>query len=188
MSTHHNIIITGFKPFSRFDINSSWESAKAAKRKRNDIHIQELTVDHLSAHHEVMELLSKNHCDILILSGLADYDMIKLETRASKPQELSLIEGPPELNGHWHWKENLTVLNRLGIPASASDNAGAYVCETSYWSALNFRRLNGYPNYVAFFHVPVLSPVWNEEFISDALILSAELHNALLNQSKIIRG
>jgi pyrrolidone-carboxylate peptidase len=42
-------------------------------------------------------------------------------------------------------------------PARLSDDAGRYVCDTAYWSALT---LAPRPRAVAFLHVPPLGPDW----------------------------
>ena len=94
--------------------------------------------------------------------------------RARKPIELSDTPGPDMLHGVWPWEENLHGLRRLGIQAEFSNDAGAYVCECAYWSALNFRRLYGYPLCVSFFHVPVINEQWNEGLLSDAVLLSLD--------------
>ena len=175
METALKYIVTGFKPFAGHPINASWEAVKLVKTKRNGAHIQEMTVDHLSAHAEINLLLENTPCDILLLSGVSPYHVIKMELQATKPIELSHISGPSLLRGNWPWKENLSALNESGIPAETSQDAGKYVCESIYWSALNFRRINGYPQYVSFLHVPVLSPQWDENKIAGAMVLSLDL-------------
>lgn len=164
-----NILVTGFQPFGRYAINSSWESVKVLSTMRSDLKTSELTVDQLTAHVEITSLLYEQHYDILLLSGLADYDEIHLETLANKPPELAEIAGPALLEGHWPWQDSLALLHAKNIPVLLSADAGKYVCESVYWSALNFRLMNGYPKYVGFFHVPVLSNKWTTNKIAHAL-------------------
>src|SRR5882757_5836128 len=139
------IIVTGFQPFSVFPINSSWESAKVLYQQQNHISIKELHVNHVIAHNEIYSLLKSSKCDILLLSGLADYDFISLETRAFKPIELQFIDGPQVIKAVWPWEKAIHSMLSLNIPAITSQDAGKYVCESVFWSALNFRRINGYP-------------------------------------------
>jgi pyrrolidone-carboxylate peptidase len=168
------IIVTGFQPFSVFPINSSWESAKVLYQQQNHISIKQLHVHHLIAHKEINSLLKSSKCNILLLSGLADYNFISLETRAFKPVELQFIEGPQLINGIWPWEKAIRSMLSLDIHAMASQDAGKYVCESVFWSALNFRRINGYPKFVGFMHVPVISQEWDTNRIAKAMEVTIE--------------
>jgi pyroglutamyl-peptidase len=172
MEFNTRIVVTGFKPFAKYLINSSWEAVKVLKEKKEDVHCKELTVDFQAAHYEITNLLLENPSDILLLTGLADQKKIRIEKNAKKPVQLENIQGPSFLTGSWPWEENIRALNSMGIPSTISLDAGSYVCESVYWSALNFRREHGYPANVAFIHVPVLSTKWSADSIADALAIS----------------
>lgn len=168
------IIVTGFQPFSIFSVNSSWEAAKVLYQEQSHISIKELHVDHVIAHYEIYDLLETSKCDILLLSGLADYNFISLETIAFKPVELNFVEGPQLMTGVWPWSKAIDAIQSLRIPVSTSQDAGKYVCESAFWSALNFRRINGYPKFVGFIHVPVISNIWNSNLVAKAMQATIE--------------
>jgi pyroglutamyl-peptidase len=175
MQMHKGIIVTGFEPFSKFPINSSWESTKAVKEMRSDIVIKELTVDYMTAHQEVTALLIDNPCETILLMGLADKPLLNLEIVAHKPKELAHLDGPSVLVGDWPWTENLLALLESNLPARLSTDAGKYVCESTYWSALNFKLNHGYPSKIAFLHMPVISDEWPVDRLAKATLLSIDL-------------
>ena len=168
------IIVTGFKPFSVYSINSSWEAAKVLHLYKETILIKELHVDHLIAHQQICNLLENAKCDILLLSGLTYRNHISLETIARKPFELKFIEGPSILKAISPWKTIVEQLQSFNIPIDISEDAGQYVCESVFWSALNFKRNNGYPSLVGFMHVPPISPVWSANRIAEIMRLTLE--------------
>jgi hypothetical protein len=49
------------------------------------------------------------------------------------------------------------ALRSSGRPVLFSEDAGAYVCETVYWSLLDYSLSHGSPGYAAFLHLPPLS-------------------------------
>ena len=50
-----------------------------------------------------------------------------------------------------------------------SDDAGKYVCDTTYWSVLDFRKRRGFPEHAAFLHVPPVSEVWTVDAVARAI-------------------
>lgn len=178
MNTKPNVMVTGFEPFSVYPVNSSWQAAKLLEDAENNIRIKELKVDHAEASRQLLTLLQSGKPDILLLSGLADRAEICLETKACKPAGLAPVEGPDVLYGVWPFEEALKALKRLNIPSRISENAGNYVCESTYWSALNFKRINGYPAFVGFLHVPVLSGGWTTASIAAAMTVLIDVARA----------
>ncbi len=57
----------------------------------------------------------------------------------------------------------------LGNPVIFSEDAGKYVCDTTYWTVLEFRRRRGFPQHAAFLHVPPLSDEWTVERMAGAV-------------------
>ncbi|MEE2715754.1 MAG: hypothetical protein VYD34_07115, partial [Verrucomicrobiota bacterium] len=53
--------------------------------------------------------------------------------------------------------------------AYISGDAGQYVCESTYWTLLNFRDQHDSPENSAFLHVPPLSTDWTAEEIAGGL-------------------
>lgn len=172
------ILLTGFRPFSVYPVNSSWEAARLVKESDDAVTIKELTVDHTAAHVEIISAVQSLKPEILLLSGLADRGCVALETIARKPTALSFFEGPDVFAGRWPWKETMASLAASKIRFTVSEDAGQYVCESVYWSALNFRNLHGYPKFVGFVHVPLISEAWPVTGIAKALhvVLKAASH------------
>ena len=170
-----NIILTGFRPFNIYKVNSSWEAAKELSIQRKNIITEEIEVDFQAAHQQVTGILQVHHPNIMLLTGLADIQHIRIEKVARKPTALKKVGGPPLLRGNWPWIETILEFEKENIPCDFSEDAGSYVCESSYWSALNFRYENGYPEYVCFIHVPVLSKLWNAKKLAAILSLSIDV-------------
>ena len=170
----NKIVVTGFQPFDRFAVNPSWQVAKRLKAERSEMVIKELTVNYRVAHEELTALLETHPCDTLLMMGLADRGMLKLETIAWKPPQLAHIEGPALLRGHWNWQENIRALHAQNLTAVLSSDAGSYVCESTYWSALNFRANHHYPRSIAFLHVPLTDAYWTLESLLHAASLSLD--------------
>jgi pyroglutamyl-peptidase len=168
------VIVTGFQPFDRYLYNPSWQVAQTLHANRSEIVIKELTVDFLVAHDELTDLLESTPCDMLLMIGLADVGLIRLETAARKPLVFANIEGPDLLHGSWNWDKNLAALRDQNVNTVLSSDAGRYVCESTYWSGLNFKLKNHYPQNIAFLHVPMLDEHWTLEKITLAARLSLD--------------
>lgn len=69
------------------------------------------------------------------------------------------------MRGLWPWATALDAIRKSGSPARVSDDAGRYVCETIYWSAL----AAAHAPLTAFLHVPPLGPNWPVERIAAAV-------------------
>jgi len=63
-----------------------------------------------------------------------------------------------ERPGRWPWKAACGAATQQGFPVRLSDDAGGYVCDTTYWAALG----TDVPQ-VAFLHLPPPGPVWTPE-------------------------
>lgn len=164
------ILVTGFEPFESYKINSSWEAAKEASKLRNAINAVLLPVDYEEAHNQLESSLNKLKPDILLLCGLAPISALKLELLARKPNELSSVKGYPRRHGKWPWNQTICRLRNKNITVSLSSDAGQYVCESTYWSALNYRNKNKFPRYVAFLHVPPLSDIWTAKILAKEIL------------------
>lgn len=77
-------------------------------------------------------------------------------------------------SGAWRWAEAERAIRAAGGAVRASEDAGGYVCDTSYAAALAVRDEGARPSgdgpvAVAFLHVPPLSERWPVERIADAI-------------------
>ena len=81
-----------------------------------------------------------------------------MEQRARRPAqldgELDGELGADEHAGCWPWEEMQSALEASGVEAVRSNDAGQFVCESTYWSLLNYREASRLPEFAGFLHVP----------------------------------
>lgn len=155
-------LVTGFEPFRQWRVNSSGEGARRLAAE-GAAAARVLPVDHEAAEAALVGALAVSRPDILLLTGLADRPAPQLELYARRPAHHA--EGPARLTGLWPWAAALGAMRAAGVAAELSRDAGRYVCETSYWSALAV----GGPRLIAFLHVPPLSEAWPEARVAAAM-------------------
>jgi pyroglutamyl-peptidase len=153
------VLLTGFEPFRQWTVNSSGEAARAMAG-RPGLVVEVLPVDHVAAARRVTALIAEHRPRAVLATGLSGGHAPRLELRARRPE--TEPEGPAELRGVWPWAATLAAARAAGSPAPLSNDAGRYVCETVYWTALEARR-RGAPAPTAFLHVPPLSDAWPVE-------------------------
>ena len=175
------VLLTGFEPFGKHRVNSSWEASRLV-RKEMAAHViaRRLPVDYLAARERLYVYLARHRPAICLCTGLTSSPLSGVERLARKPVQFAEIEGPEVLYGAWPWDEAEEALRKAARPAILSEDAGQYVCESTYWALLAFRLQFGYPAYAAFLHVPPLSPDLTAETIAAAVsgILRARLNSA----------
>lgn len=149
-------LLTGFGPFRHWEVNSSGAVATLMAAARPEIATLVLPVDHRAAMAALAAAVGEARPDILLMTGLADEPSMRLELRARRPAHLDA--GAAALAGIWPWSASLDAMRATGAEARLSDDAGAYVCETAYWSGLSMRgaRLRR----IAFLHVPPPGEAW----------------------------
>ncbi len=152
------ILLTGFEPFGAHRVNSSWEAVKiVAAENAAHVHAARLPVQHRLARARLVTLLAEHRPSICLLTGLAAGDAIRIERGARRPPELHHIAGARRLEGHWPWPELAKAAARVFPRVRFSDDAGRYVCESTYWSLLAYREQWALPRDAAFVHLPPLS-------------------------------
>lgn len=172
-----DILLTGFKPFGAHAVNSSWEAVKIVGARHPDrIHIAELAVDHVPAYEEMTELLRELSPRICLATGLAVGETIRMEREARKHEALSHVEGPPLHKGVWDYEDMEARLKAVDPRVVTSRNCGQYICETVYWTCMNFREQEGAPELATFLHVPPLSEEFPAEHLADAMASVLEAH------------
>jgi pyroglutamyl-peptidase len=162
-------LVTGFEPFAEFSANSSWDAiCSLRERWPADIATLRLPVDHRAAHDELRRALVEQQPRVVLCTGLARTGF-RIERRARRPSALIDEAGADELHGAWPWAEMAAELERVGVDASDSWDAGQYVCESTYWSLLSFRENTGFPEFAGFLHVPPRSEAFPIERIARAV-------------------
>ncbi|MEM7507947.1 MAG: hypothetical protein AAF415_14510 [Pseudomonadota bacterium] len=154
------ILLTGFDPFGRWTVNSSWQAVQAICRA--DIVKACLPVDHDKAAARVTHLIAELRPRAVLLTGLASTPALRLETLARR----GVLDrsGPNLRRGRWDFAAARRRIAAQGLPARLSSHAGAYVCDTTYWAALGSPAA-----FVAFLHVPPLGPSWRAGRIANGI-------------------
>lgn len=156
------ILVTGFEPFGGWTVNSSWEGAVALGAERRGLTLVRLPVDHARAAAELRAHLRRARPAVILLTGLAPGPALHLEA-VGRPGPLS--PGSSRLlRARWRAGEALRALRAQGYAAKVSSDAGGYVCDTTYWAALE----EG-PRRCLFLHVPPLGGAWTARRIGRAM-------------------
>jgi len=164
------ILVTGFEPFADYVTNPSWEAVRLCRaRWPANIASAELPVDRVRAHDRLRALLSELEPRAVLCTGVARGSVFRIEKLARRPIELAHVAGDERLDGHWPWAEMHGELEQLGLPILHSEDAGQYVCESTYWSLLSHRAQAENPQFAAFLHVPHESDVHTIERIAAAI-------------------
>ena len=165
------ILLTGFEPFRQWPVNSSWEAVRHLAERRGDLSTERLPVDHELAAAAVRALIDRARPEIVLLTGLADDPVPRLE-RLGRSGPLPVDGGPTERHGRWPWAAARDRVAANGLPLRLSDDAGGYVCDTTYWAALGTEV-----PLVAFLHLPPPGPDWTPE--RGARVVEAVLEAAM---------
>ena len=182
------VLITGFEPFGGSEVNSSWETAvRVGQLAPKDVCMETLLlpVSFVRAGKRIREVLREKRPDVLIMLGQRgkgesiDIERIAINMMdASNPdndgyhlQEQTIVDG-----GEAAYFSNLPVktlrdaLLHRGIPARVSNSAGLYVCNSTYYNALNEIYEQGLPTKALFIHLPIISEDFPIEMLTDAIL------------------
>jgi len=148
------ILLTGFEPFRHWEVNGSWEAVSHLAAKRRGLTAARLPVDHARAAIRLGELVAQLRPAVLLLTGLAGDPVPRLEL-IGRAGPRSPHGGPVLRRGRWPFGTARLAVRAKGLPMRLSQDAGGYVCDTTYWAALG----TGVP-LVAFVHLPPVGAVW----------------------------
>jgi pyroglutamyl-peptidase len=165
------ILVTGFEPFGGETVNASWEAARRLEGWRCGDHVAvalmlpcvyDISVD---AFAEAFERL-KPHA-ALMTGQAARRGLVCVERFArnvantATPDNRSVIRaaaalgpGPERLEATVPVGEIARAIRGAGVPARVSTNAGDYVCNHLYYSALAFMRRVSPGTPAVFLHLP----------------------------------
>lgn len=166
------VLITGFGRFPGAPFNPSGPLARAvAKRRRpafdgtrRALHIFETS--YAAVDRDLPKLMAAHKPDIVLMFGLAARTpFARIETRARnamsilfpdvrgyRPEEAAIARGKPALTGSAPFRHLLGATRAARVRARLSRDAGRYLCNYSYWRALEASR-SGTP-LVQFIHIP----------------------------------
>lgn len=182
------VLITGFEPFGGSEMNSSWETAvRVGQLAPKDVCMETLLlpVSFVKAGEMIREALREKRPDVLIMLGQRgkgesiDIERIAINMMDASnsdndgyhPQEQTIVDG-----GEAAYFSNLPVktlrdaLLQKGIPARVSNSAGLYVCNSTYYNALNEIYEQGLPTKALFIHLPIISEDFPIEMLTDAIL------------------
>ena len=146
-------LVTGFEPFAEHRNNSSWDALQLLRPTWSDAIVTlRLPVDYGAAHAELRRALVRLRPRAVLCTGLARGEVFRIEQRARCPIALAHEPGEPESRGRWPWDEMQRALDEAGVRGIPSEDAGQYVCESTYWSLLNCSSAPA--EFAAFLHVP----------------------------------
>lgn len=178
------VILTGFEPFGSSDMNSSWETAvRVFQLAPKDVKLEvvQLPVSFKRAGDALREILNMKRPDVLIMLGQRGkgqsidieriavnlMDSVNPDNDGYCPQEQTI-----QADGESAYFSNLPVkalrdaLLQRNIPTKVSNSAGLYVCNSTYYNALNEIEKHSLPVKAVFVHVPKIS----QDFPVDLLV------------------
>lgn len=182
------ILLTGFEPFGRSDINSSWETAYHIGQlaiSGVEMKVVQLPVSFISSGKLIRKLLQTHKPDALVILGQRGkgqnidieriavnmMDSVNPDNDGFSPRELPIVE-----NGSNAYFSNMSVktlkdaLENSNIPSKVSNSAGLYVCNCTYYHALSEIFESELQTKAVFVHLPKLS----EDFTIELLVESVK--------------
>ena len=170
------ILITGFESFGGAEFNPSQAAVEALRNSAEcrDWRFAVLPVSFARAGAQITELIGEFAPDIVLMLGLAGRaTSYRLESQAlnltdaripdndgKQPVNAPIVIGGAEwLKSRWPVTDLVNSLNKLGYETVVSTDAGKYVCNATYYAALettlSTRQQPGSANpIVGFIHIP----------------------------------
>ena len=170
-----NILLTGFEPFGGSDINASWETAVRVGQlspKGVVVETMQLPVSFKRAGEAIRKALREKHPNVVVMLGQRGkgtsidieriavnlMDSVNPDNDGYQPQEQAIVKG-----GESAYFSNLPVkvlrdaLLQKNIPARVSNSAGLYVCNSTYYNALEEIHKHQLSTKAVFVHLPKIS-------------------------------
>ena len=181
------VLVTGFEPFGGSEVNSSWGTAvRVGQLAPKDACMETLLlpVSFVRAGKKIREALKEKKPDVLVMLGQRgkgesiDIERIAINMMDASnpdndgyhPQEQTIVDG-----GEATYFSNLPVktlrdaLIHKGIPARVSNSAGLYVCNSTYYNALNETYDQGLSTKAVFVHLPKISGEYSVELLTESV-------------------
>jgi pyroglutamyl-peptidase len=167
------VLITGFGHFPGAPFNPSGPLALALVQRRRPEFAGMTRVAHVFAtsyagvDRDLPALLARHKPDIVLMFGLAGRDpFVRIETRARnaasvlfpdvdgyRPAGRTIVPGgPASLSGRAPFARLLAAARAAGARARLSHDAGDYLCNYTYWRALEASRSG---TLIQFVHIPL---------------------------------
>ncbi len=167
------LLLTGFEPFGQESVNPSWEAVKAIPDMVEGVEVVKvrLPVTFKGAAVMLEQAVDEFRPDVVLCMGQGSgrsevniervainmADSKKPDNDGYQPEEMPVrAEAPDAYFSNLPVKRLVEALHTEGIPAVVSNSAGAYVCNTVFYTALHMVH-NKYPDMrVGFVHIPYL--------------------------------
>lgn len=167
------VLVTGFEPFRKEDVNPSWEVCKALPETVNGACIvaKKLPVAFDEARKQALEFCDTLEPDVILHLGEAggrthisveriavNCDDAKEKDNRGQKKEDEIIESHGE-DGYFVTipvKGIVGALKKAGIPAVVSNSAGTYLCNHVLYSTLHHAKKNSLFLKAGFIHLPYL--------------------------------
>lgn len=169
------VLLTGFEPFGSSDINASWETAVRVEQlspKGVVVETMQLPVSFKRAGEAIRKALREKHPNVVVMLGQRGkgtsidieriavnlMDSVNPDNDGYQPQEQAIVKG-----GESAYFSNLPVkvlrdaLLQKNIPARVSNSAGLYVCNSTYYNALEEIHKHQLSIKAVFVHLPKIS-------------------------------
>ena len=171
-------LLTGFEPFGGDDVNSSQEVVRTLSCDESvgvELVTSILPVSFKRAGNAICRLIDARKPDVVIMLGQSSKsNCIKIERVAlnlmdsykgdndgyAPDEETICPEGAPAYFTQLPVKILSDSLMQNGIPAKVSNSAGLYVCNATYFAALNHISITGKNIKTIFVHLPKISDEW----------------------------
>ena len=181
------VLITGFEPFGGSDINASWETAVRVGQlppKGVVVETMQLPVSFTRAGEAIRRALHEKHPDVLVMLGQRgkgtsiDIERIAInmmdaanpDNDGYQPQEQVIIaESGAAYFSNLPVKALRDAVLQRDIPARVSNSAGLYVCNSTYYNALDEIRGQQLSTKVVFVHLPKISSDFPLEMLVEAV-------------------
>ena len=185
------ILLTGFEPFGRFSINSSWEVAQAVAKccteEQVDCRVEQLPVNFNRVGEALRNLVAEHQPNVVLMLGQASCaDSIRLERVALNLMDARGVDNdgfaPSELQidkeseAAYFTRVPIRQLREVlldeGIETTISNSAGLYVCNRLYYEALHLVT-EGAVKSALFVHLPCINEEsgWSAEKMCRALMI-----------------
>ena len=168
------ILVTGFEPFGKDNRNISWEVAQELLSDNflgQHIEIKCLPVSFKKVGRALCDEIDRTAPNVLIMLGQSSHrqqinvERIAINIMDSKAPDndgYSPIDIPVCENSEIAYfstapiKDICRALNDANLEAKVTNSAGTYVCNTTYYEALNYNAKHGNNITMCFIHLPSL--------------------------------
>ena len=183
------LLITGFDPFGGAEVNPSWQAVKRLPEQVGEFRVHKLEIPTVfgAAAQMVAQKAEQIGADVILCVGQAGgreavtperiavniRDARIADNAGNQPKgEFVAQDGPAAYFATVPVKNMVQAMENAGIKATASNSAGAFVCNEVMYSLLH--HFDGTQTKVGFIHVPFIpeqgSPSMELEQIIQALV------------------